>query len=358
MFIFPWYALDDEIKITSRDEKEGQQEILRTDHMRYLKVPFAINVMSGGQYEKKKNISFGGISDGKKFTTQQQVEGTSIDGKMVFPEEWGIKIHQHDYYELMYVLEGAVEQQIESSTYVYRKGEGCFINRNTKHREISGRDFFVVYLCLSKEYIREMLETSKRRSGSIYRFLMSSMDEKAFYKKDYLYISSKDGDTGVSQTYEIFERMTRELLEKAPGYLHIFNGLVERLFGILQEQEFYTMRHVTFDSTVEEQLFERIKFLIEQNPGKYSRQQLAKELNYSGDYLNRVIKKFTGLTITRYCQKVMLKKVKILLEETDMSVSAVMQQVGFRNSSHFYEMFKEEFGVLPGEYRKVHKHNV
>ncbi len=141
MFIFPWYALDDEIKITSRDEKEGQQEILRTDHMRYLKVPFAINVMSGGQYEKKKNISFGGISDGKKFTTQQQVEGTSIDGKMVFPEEWGIKIHQHDYYELMYVLEGAVEQQIESSTYVYRKGEGCFINRNTKHREISGRDF-------------------------------------------------------------------------------------------------------------------------------------------------------------------------------------------------------------------------
>ena len=187
---------------------------------------------------------------------------------------------------------------------------------------------------------------------------MSSMDEKAFYKKDYLYISSKDGDTGVSQTYEIFERMTRELLEKAPGYLHIFNGLVERLFGILQEQEFYTIRHVTLDSTVEEQLFERIKFLIEQNPGKYSSQQLAKELNYSGDYLNRVIKKFTGLTITRYCQKVMLKKVKILLEETDMSVSAVMQQVGFRNSSHFYEMFKEEFGVLPGEYRKVHKHNV
>lgn len=358
MFIFPWYALNNEIKIISNENKEDQLEMLRTDHMRYLKVPFAINVMSGGQFEEKQNISFGGISGGKKFTTKQEGEGRSIDGKMVFPDEWGIKIHQHDYYELMYVLEGAVEQQIETSTYVYKKGEGCFINRNTKHREISGKDFFVVYLCLSKEYVRELLETSRRTTGSIYRFLMSSMDEKAFYKKDYLYISAKSDMTGVRQTYEIFERMTKELLEKAPGYLHIFCGLVERLFGEFQNQDFYQIRHVTLDSSIEEQLFERIKLLIEQNPGKYSRQELANELNYSGDYLNKVVKKFTGLTITRYCQKVLLKQAKLLLEETGMSVSAVMEQMGFRNSSHFYELFKEEFGILPGECRKVHKQNV
>ena len=55
----------------------------------------------------------------------------SDDGNMVFPDEWGIKIHQHDYYELMYVLKGEVKQQIEGSTYLYQKGEGCFVNRNT-----------------------------------------------------------------------------------------------------------------------------------------------------------------------------------------------------------------------------------
>ncbi len=358
MFIFPWYALNDEIKIISNKQKEGQLEMLRTDHMRYLRVPFAINVMSGGQYEEKQNISFGGISDGKKFTTKQESEGSSVDGKVIFPEEWGIKIHQHDYYELMYVLDGAVEQQIETSTYVYKKGEGCFINRNTKHREISGKDFFVVYLCLSKEYIQEMMETSRNTTGGIYRFLMSSMEEKAFYKKDYLYISPKSDDAGVRQTYELFERMTRELLEKAPGYMHIFCGLVERLFGVLQNQDLYQIRHVTLNSSVEEQLFEKMKLLIEQNPGKYSRQGLANELNYSGDYLNKVIKKFTGLTITRYCQKVLLKQAKLLLEETGMSVSAVMEQMGFRNASHFYEIFKEEFGILPGECKKLHNHNV
>ncbi len=358
MFIFPWYALNDEIKITSNKQKDEQLELLRTDHMRYLKVPFAINVMSGGQYKKKQNISFGGIIDGKKFTTKQESEGSNEDGNMVFPEKWGIKIHQHDYYELMYVLEGAVEQQIESSTYVYRKGEGCFINRNTKHREISGKDFFVVYLCLSKEYIREMAETSRNTTGSIYRFLMSSMGQKTFYKKDYLYISPKGGDKGINQIYELFERMTRELIEKSPGYMHMFCGLVERLFGVFQNQELYKISYVALNSSVEEQLFEKVKLLIEENPGKYTRQSLAKELNYSGDYLNRVVKKFTGLTITRYCQRVLLKQAKFLLEEKGMSVSAVMEQMEFRNASHFYEIFKGEFGVLPGECRKGNHQNV
>lgn len=140
MFIFPWYSLDDEIQITPNEEGNGNADMQRTDHMRYLKVPFAINVMSGGQYQEKQNIQFGGIVDGKKFSSKLEGLGKISGDEMLFPEEWGIKMHQHDYYELMYVLDGEVEQQIESSTYVYRKGEGCFINRNTKHREI-----FLVY---------------------------------------------------------------------------------------------------------------------------------------------------------------------------------------------------------------------
>ncbi len=70
---------------------------------------------------------------------------------------------------------------------------------------------------------------------------------------------------------------------------------------------------------MEEQVFERIKLLIEKNYGKYSRQELSRELNYSGDYLNKIVKKFTGLTITRYCQKVLLKEATAQAMEHVMS---------------------------------------
>ena len=38
-----------------------------------------------------------------------------------------------------------------------------------------------------------------------------------------------------------------------------------------------------------------------------------------------------------------------------MSVSSVMEQLGFHGSSRFYEMFKEEFHMLPGDCKKTHK---
>lgn len=353
MFIFPLCALGDKLNMVPCEEHEGYSEMLRMDHMRYLKVPFCINVMSGGQYGEKWNIRFGGISGEKKFAAGRDADGISGDGNMTFPDEWGIKLHQHDYYEFMYVLEGAVEQQIESSTYLYKKGEGCFINRNTKHCEISGKDFFVVYLCLSKEYVGKLLENVRKTSGIIYRFLTANLTEMSAYKKDYLYVSA-EAEAGIQNIYELLEQMAKELMERSPGYLHIFHGLVERLFYELQDQEYHRILYIPLASTVEEQLFEQIKSLVEENPGRYGRQELSSELNYSGDYLNRIVKKFTGYPIGRYCQKILLHKAKSLLTETDLSVAEVIECMGFKNHTHFYGMFKDEFGMLPGEYRKVY----
>lgn len=356
MFIFPWYTLNDQIKITSNASREERLQMKRTDRMRYMNVPFAINIMSGNQYEEKQNISFGGISEGERFTARQKTQcKEQVDGKMIFPSEWGIQMHQHDYFELMYVLEGSVEQKIENSTYIYKKGQACFINRNTKHCEISGKDFSVVYLCLSKEYVRRLIEMTSNSSGMIYRFLNSNLQEKATYKKDYLFLNAFQNDEVIKCTCYLFEKMAKELEEKNPGYLFIFHGLVERVLNILQDKNKYQLLYVSLGSTVEEILFTRIKDFIEENPGKCSRQEISTKLNYSGDYLNRIVKKYTGFNITQYCQKVALNETKRLLREGNMSISAIIDKVGFKNHSYFYELFKKEFGVLPSEYRKMHR---
>ena len=353
MFIFPWCVINDEIKVLSDDQRTSQIGMTRTDHMRYMNVPFAINIMSGGQYEEKQNISFSGVSAEKKVSTLQVHDGESEDGNMIFPSEWGVKMHSHDYYELMYVLEGSVEQQIENKIYTYKKGEGCFINRNTRHCEISGKDFIVAYLCLSKEYIQDTLCANHRLSGPIYRFLSSSLDEKSSFRKDYLHIVPSGGGDGTERVYCIIDQMTKELMNKVPGYVFIFHGLVERLFGEFQDKNYHQITYISLNTSVEDQLFDKVKQLVEENPGKYTRQGLADELNYSGDYLNRIVKKYTGLPITKYCQKISLLQAKKMLVETDSNVSEVMEKLGFKNASYFYELFKEEYGILPGEFKKA-----
>ena len=64
--------------------------------------------------------------------------------------------------------------------------------------------------------------------------------------------------TGSRRRVDIFEKMTRELVEKESGYLHIFHGLVERLFGVLQNKEFYQVLHITLDSSVKNSYLSRL----------------------------------------------------------------------------------------------------
>ena len=111
--------------------------MLRKDHMRYLNAPFCINVMSGGQYGKKRNIRFGGIGGEKRFVTGRDTSGDSIDGNMIFPDEWGIKMHQHDYYGPGIGIAGKMGQKPQVSYPVINATTGRMFPENAKVKALS-----------------------------------------------------------------------------------------------------------------------------------------------------------------------------------------------------------------------------
>ncbi|PQV50544.1 TolB-like protein [Jejuia pallidilutea] len=80
--------------------------------------------------------------------------------------------------------------------------------------------------------------------------------------------------------------------------------------------------------------------------------ELAAVMNMSRSSLLRKIKKQTGLSASQFIRKVRLEEAKILLEETEFTVSEISYKVGFSNTSYFIKCFREEFGFPPGESRK------
>ncbi|MFW2551437.1 helix-turn-helix domain-containing protein [Klebsiella pneumoniae] len=46
-----------------------------------------------------------------------------------------------------------------------------------------------------------------------------------------------------------------------------------------------------------------------------------------------------------------MKKAEKLLTTTDISISEIMKELGFTNSTHFYKLFKEKYGTTPKKYR-------
>ena len=60
---------------------------------------------------------------------------TSFSNAEIAPYIDNGKLHQHDFFELMFVIEGTVYQNIEYERHVYPAGSCCLINTNTQHIE-------------------------------------------------------------------------------------------------------------------------------------------------------------------------------------------------------------------------------
>ena len=77
----------------------------------------------------------------------------------------------------------------------------------------------------------------------------------------------------------------------------------------------------------------------------------AKTLNMSRSQLFRKIKALTGKSISSYIRSYRLNKAKILLLQTDLTISEIAFEVGYSDLSYFSSTFKEEFGQSPSSIR-------
>ncbi|WP_256758089.1 response regulator [Cohnella sp. WQ 127256] len=82
-----------------------------------------------------------------------------------------------------------------------------------------------------------------------------------------------------------------------------------------------------------------------------SRDSIADYIGMNPDYLTRVFKKETGLSVVEYISQQRVERAKELLSKTEMQISMVAASVGYHNFSHFSQMFKKHAFMNPGAYR-------
>jgi two-component system, response regulator YesN len=83
-----------------------------------------------------------------------------------------------------------------------------------------------------------------------------------------------------------------------------------------------------------------------------SREEIANHAFLNPDYLSRVFKKETGLSIKDYLLQERIRLAKDLLAKTSLSIGQIALEVGFSYFSHFSKMFKKLTGLNPNEYRQ------
>ncbi len=113
---------------------------------------------------------------------------------------------------------------------------------------------------------------------------------------------------------------------------------------------------ITKDSTTqqEDEFILKLRKAVENNidDEDFGILQLCRAVNLSRAQLHNKIKALTGRSTSHYIRTIRLHRAKELLGDPNLNVSQVAYEVGFRDPKYFSKTFAEEFGKLPGEFKK------
>lgn len=83
--------------------------------------------------------------------------------------------------------------------------------------------------------------------------------------------------------------------------------------------------------------------------------EISRKVHLTPYYIGELFRKHEGVGFTQYLTDYRLDKARQMLSNTSHQVARIAMGVGIPNRSYFCKLFKDKFGVSPGEYRNVLK---
>ncbi len=269
------------------------------------------------------------------------------------------RLHRHEYYELMFVIEGEAYQNIEHKRHFYPEGSCCLMNLNVIHQEEYASYQRLVFLSLSREYLEMLLRrpryfrTENTSAMSALRsFAGDSHLPAAAKEKKYVdFIPLKEEEWMRTNVHHFFESLLTEMQSPTAGSSLRIDGMILQLFETLFDENVFRNTPVAIGSRSEQTLFDEVTEYLKEHHGRFFRDGIAEALHYSSDYIYKTVRKYTGLSLFDYGMTFCMEEAAALLTTTNLSVEEIMSRLAFTNQTHFYRLFQEQFGTTPSRYR-------
>ena len=95
-----------------------------------------------------------------------------------------------------------------------------------------------------------------------------------------------------------------------------------------------------------------ILYLYTNYDKKVTIEELTDIFHINRTTLSKKFRKSTGLSIIEYLVKYRIKLASVMLRETKLPISEILNRVGFNDSVHFLRTFKKHMGYTPSAYRE------
>ncbi|MGE8079859.1 AraC family transcriptional regulator [Peribacillus loiseleuriae] len=150
---------------------------------------------------------------------------------------------------------------------------------------------------------------------------------------------------------QLMKQLVHEFTMRPLGYTLICKALLLNILGLLlRTQTEYNPSHFPLHG---DRILE-LMALIEESPSEpWTNQMLAKQLNMNDDHMSKIFKKIAGMPPGEYVQMIRLRKARLLLRETNLSIEEVGREIGYADIHYFSRLFRKYEGISPSKYRNL-----
>ena len=257
-----------------------------------------------------------------------------------------LAFHYHNFYEILYVLEGEYSSLVEDKCYRMKKGDFLLIDQNCMHRY---------------QYDEEKHDSSRRIILWISAQMLSSLRNEGtdlaacFRKKESCAYHFPIYYEELLQGYLLKLAMTKMQESVDPEMKKLMDkGLLTLFFtylNVLCEKKEYQFAE---GGLVRDPMVEQVSEYIDAHlTEKITVDMLAEQAHMSKYYFLRKFKENTGMTVhTFLINKRLIEACEAL--KRGASVTESFQVSGFSDYSSFLRNFRETYGVSPGKYRDLY----
>lgn len=229
--------------------------------------------------------------------------------------------HFHKNFELIYVLEGAVNCTINNKPYRLSAGDFGLCLPYDMHKYLPECNTHYWVLVFSEDFVSYFSNQLVGKMSDGFRFRCDEVEEK-YIRSHIIDNQSPTIITLKSCLYAVCERYKNSVnLVKNDKRNSIMCDIAD--------------------------------YISENHTGKLSLQSLAEWLGYDYHYVSRLFHQMFNMTFSDFTNIYRLETAVRLLKDTDKSITYIAYESGFQSIRTFNDFFKKNTGLSPSVYRKA-----
>lgn len=253
-----------------------------------------------------------------------------------------LSFHCHNFYEIIYILEGEYSALMENRIYHLHRGDFLLIDQNTFHKchYVEGKKNFSrrIILWITEEMLSQLSQGEVNLFDCFRGKASCAWHFPAHYEeilRGYLLqLAMEELSSGLKQ---VMDR----------GYLTLFFGYLNTLCA---RREYLSLGEEMARPSLVEQVDAYIRGHMSE---KITVDMLARHVHMSKYYFLRRFKELTGMTVHAYLTDLRLLKACEALK-AGAGIEEAGQRAGFSDYSVFLRNFKNAYGVSPRKYREFY----